>query len=65
MNTRATQSMYCKGKKNCSDYKQAVDLDKRSGGGKIIMTFAFMIYVRTYGQDLQLLQVYPRDLIHH
>ena len=44
------------GKKNCSDYKQAVDLDKRSGGGKIIMTFAFMIYVRTYGQDLQLLQ---------
>ena len=35
------------GKKNCSDYKQAVDLGKRSGGGKIIMTFAFMIYVRT------------------
>ena len=26
-------------KKNCSDYKKAIDLGKRSGGGRIIMTF--------------------------
>ena len=40
MYTRATQSMYYKqNKKNCSNYKKAVDLGKRSGGGRILITF--------------------------
>ena len=49
-------------KKIRSNYKKAIDLGKRSGGGKIIMTF--YDYARTYGQDPQQLQVYPLDLIH-
>ena len=62
MYTRATQSMYYKqNKKNCSDYKKAVDLRKRSGGGRILITF---YDVKIYGLKPQLLQVYPMDLIH-
>ena len=44
------------------DYKKAVDLGKRCGGRRIIMTF--MTYFRTYGQAPQLLKFYPLDLIY-
>ena len=30
---------YKQNKKNCSDYKKAVDLGKRSGGRRILITF--------------------------
>ena len=47
---KAAQSTYYKqNKKNRSDYKKAIDLGKRSGGGRIITTF--YDYARRCGQD--------------
>ena len=51
-----------KNKKNCSDYKKAVDLGKRSGGGKILITF-YDLYQDIWAK-FYLLQVFPMDLIH-